>query len=181
MNVPDVITCHRYEWPAATTVHWRPPDTIGSLFTSANDPYAQPYARPFRTCSFCGSIHPSDALSFLKRNAPPVHLHSADWKYGWPHKFYVNGIPNLLAGRTVIMGRTFGPNTKDRSLGDPILGTAPNDVHAKLYSDHLQELPDDKFVELAQYITAQTGITFFISEAGLCYTSARGSSHDNAA
>lgn len=38
----------------------------------------------YRTCSFCGSIHPDDL-------AAETEWH-ADWaspKYGWPHKFYV--------------------------------------------------------------------------------------------
>lgn len=42
-------------------------------------------ARPFRTCSYCGSIHPTDLLALLHGGDK---LTLADKKYGWPHKFY---------------------------------------------------------------------------------------------
>lgn len=44
--------------------------------------------RGVRTCSFCGSIHPEDLMRALDSGAT---LECADWKYGWPHKFYVTG------------------------------------------------------------------------------------------
>lgn len=75
----------------------------------------------FRTCSFCGSMHPADLAEMLGPvNGPcvtcgergwrkccdgqhdPAARHSydpgyvyaswADMKYGWPHKFYVEGL-----------------------------------------------------------------------------------------
>jgi len=55
---------------------WRPPDE----------------ERPFRTCSYCGSIHPEDLLQFAAADHP-LGFEVADMKYGWPHKVYVTGIP----------------------------------------------------------------------------------------
>ena len=40
----------------------------------------------YRHCSYCGSIHPEDLLILLENGA---RLQGADWKYGYPHKFYV--------------------------------------------------------------------------------------------
>ena len=38
-------------------------------------------------CSFCGSIHPQEAIELLK--TPDTYFSGSDWKYGWPHKFYI--------------------------------------------------------------------------------------------
>jgi hypothetical protein len=78
----------------------------------------------FRTCSFCGCIHPEDLAPEIAPPGPcricgqvgweacfrsrPEHPYDpgsayaswADRKYGWPHKFYVEGLrprdPSLL-------------------------------------------------------------------------------------
>jgi len=42
-------------------------------------------------CSYCGSLHPTAALELLKKN---VRSSGADWKYGWPHKFYIQAAEN---------------------------------------------------------------------------------------
>src|SRR5258707_13410875 len=59
-----------------------------------------------RRCWYCGSIHPDDLLTQLRLGAT---LDSADWKYGWPDKFYLNGIANELAGQTGWLGSENGP------------------------------------------------------------------------
>lgn len=48
-----------------------------------------------RSCGYCGSMHPADLAVALKSGAT---AHWADFKYGWPHKIYVEGIPNPHAG-----------------------------------------------------------------------------------
>ena len=58
------------------------------------------YGYPFRSCAYCGSMHPEDLYNLLTTN-PDVTLGGADWKYGWPHKFYVENIPNPKAGQRV--------------------------------------------------------------------------------
>ena len=69
---------------------------------------------PFRTCYFCGGMHPEDMLNVLNderskcltvaeyqtlirdgdpitlpERLPDILLEWADFKYGWPHKVYV--------------------------------------------------------------------------------------------
>lgn len=39
------------------------------------------------TCSYCGSMSPADATKALM--TPGTHYSGSDWKYGWPHKFYI--------------------------------------------------------------------------------------------
>jgi hypothetical protein len=73
--------------PAADPVH-------GSGWNSAarwggwhwDDPRG---AEHFRRCSFCGSISPDDLAA-----EPSWRASWADRKYGWPHKFYVEGVVN---------------------------------------------------------------------------------------
>lgn len=48
----------------------------------------------FRSCPYCGSVHPDDLLEALNKGA---RLGGSDWKYGFPHKFYVyGGPPNMI-------------------------------------------------------------------------------------
>ena len=44
----------------------------------------------FRRCSYCGCVHPEDLVAEVGWQPD-----WADWKYGWPHKFYVK-IPDRL-------------------------------------------------------------------------------------
>lgn len=48
-----------------------------------------------RSCWYCSSMHPTDLVAALKAGA---RLEWADRKYGWPHKAYIDGIPNPHAG-----------------------------------------------------------------------------------
>lgn len=48
-----------------------------------------------RSCGYCGSMHPTDLVAALAAGA---RVHWADFKYGWPHKLYVDDIPNPHEG-----------------------------------------------------------------------------------
>lgn len=39
-------------------------------------------------CEYCGSLSVKDAVELLK--TPGTRFSGSDWKYGWPHKFYVD-------------------------------------------------------------------------------------------
>lgn len=70
-------------WPARPTCHDGDPMALGTQAV-----WRKPNDRGVRTCSFCGCIHPADLIRVLDEGAT---LECADWKYGWPHKFYVSG------------------------------------------------------------------------------------------
>jgi len=42
-------------------------------------------------CSYCGSLHPKAALELLQKG---VYASGSDWKYGYPHKFYIQAAEN---------------------------------------------------------------------------------------
>lgn len=73
MKYPEKPSCHSGNEGVFT----------GRLEASWREPTA---SQSYRTCYYCGSIHPEDLLRLLKAGAK---LRGADWKYGWPHKFYV--------------------------------------------------------------------------------------------
>ena len=41
-----------------------------------------------KICSYCGSLEPGIFLDYLKN--PSNKVSGSDWKYGWPHKFYIS-------------------------------------------------------------------------------------------
>lgn len=139
-----------------------------------------PYAYPFRTCSYCGSIHPGDLLSALAAGAK---LSESDWKYGWPHKFYVDGIHNPKVGQEQISYTSCGRLTDemvaeggwepyvshfDVNTGSPVTSyrrvssrwPAPVYVPAKWYNTHLNDLDEDAFLALTAIIGHQTRVQF---------------------
>ena len=147
-----------------------------------------PYGYPFRQCTYCGAIHPGDMLAFLK-DGVVNSFHDADWKYGWPHKFYFD-VPNPFAGeprRCGSMIKAVGevPDEHDRKQyidwvlvngrweGEMIM-PAPDTTPAKFYATHLQDVDDDLLDEIARHIFARTGITFKKdSEGRLMYARGR--------
>nr|MBL8412719.1 hypothetical protein [Dechloromonas sp.] len=70
---------HNYPWHDAS-----PPDIAAGRKTGR-----------LRACGYCGSMHPADVAAALRSGA---RLDPSDRKYGWPHKFYVENVPNPHAG-----------------------------------------------------------------------------------
>lgn len=165
MNWPDKPTCH-YVAPVfkVSDIVWRPERPEGYPEHSQN-----PYGYPFRTCSYCGSIHPEDLLRVLANGAT---LGGSDWKYGWPHKFYVEGIPNPLAGKMVEQySYTSRPDLYPEETWekDPEgegyrnkkeSWVAPATTHAKWYNTHLLDLDDKAFAFMAESLKMYAGIEF---------------------
>lgn len=180
---PERPTCHDGDWYAQRFVPqtWRPPRDSAW----ARSKYPDPYQETFRTCSYCGSIHPEDLVKVLAEGAT---LGGSDWKYGWPHKFYVEGIPNpklgqeypqymyggLRAGEEGWEQYQDGFNSHD---GTPKMewrkllhmAKCPPTVHAKWYNDHLLDLTPDTFAIVATLLVKNAGIHFEIKDGKLLY------------
>jgi hypothetical protein len=108
-----------------------------------------------RSCSFCGSMHPTDMAAALQAGA---QAHWADFKYGWPHKLYVDNIPNPHAG--LIESRSSAsypqePTEEERKRyqhwrqeGARWHGwdeePASAKTHGKFYTEHLQDATDEE-------------------------------------
>lgn len=177
MHWPEKPTCHQVNgvfYAAADFMIWRLP---GWRDDKRSD--EEVYRETFRTCGYCGSIHPEDLLAVLRNGAT---LHGSDWKYGWPHKFYVEGIPNPMAG-TIIPSYTYcglrdrlGPTAEQYTYPDGHTTwrekrgeyPAPSTQGAKWYNVHLQDAgyDDAAFTELVAALALYTGIVFKKDEKG---------------
>lgn len=73
------------EWSPATAPDLAAPYPVSQYRTTGR----------LRHCGYCGSMHPADVAAAINAGA---RMHWADQKYGWPHKVYVDGIPNPHAG-----------------------------------------------------------------------------------
>lgn len=182
MNWPEKPLCHGEDiFPSGIfkvgDVEWRPAKPEGNSSDDQN-----PYGYPFRTCSYCGSIHPEDLIKFLNEGAK---LKGSDWKYGWPHKFYVENIPNPLAGKECKVYVSCGIlNEADlaeggwEKHGDVFRQLhsgykAPPHTHAKWYNDHLGDLDDDAFQLLSEALAKRAGVTFRRSGGKLSFAAPR--------
>lgn len=153
-------------WPERPTTHnddpwhdrmrheskWRPPGPRGREEDDG------PYELTFRTCSYCGSIAPEDALELL-RASPRVEV--ADRKYGWPHKIYFD-VPNPIAGQDVRVGSKSWTDEAGVRHDEEIRGQAPAFFQAKLYTAHLADegMDDDAFAAIASVIEERVKIQF---------------------
>jgi hypothetical protein len=71
-------------WPEKPTCH---ADAGEPHYQGIEAGWKPPTERvPYRHCYYCGSLHPEDLLAAL---AEGDRLGGSDWKYGWPHKFYL--------------------------------------------------------------------------------------------
>ncbi len=136
------------------TVPWddaTPPDVMAGRTTGR-----------LRGCGYCGSMHPADLVAALNAGAT---LDPADRKYGWPHKFYVNKVPNPHAGMPESRSSTSHPKQEeidagkwieipdgfDRITGKPVTRwteapkPAAGTTWGKFYTLHLMDAsPEDK-------------------------------------
>ena len=114
-----------------------------------------------RHCMYCGSMHPEDLANALRAGAT---LSWADFKYGWPHKVYVRGIPNPHAGMLECRQYRSHPSQKQIESGEfieeltgrycPDTGKplyhwrhkgepAGEKTHGKFYTVHLQDASEE--------------------------------------
>lgn len=132
-------------------------------------------------------MHPEDLFNFLTQGN--AQLKGSDWKYGWPHKFYVEGIPNLAAGQPVAQyvycGDPARLQPRPGEENHPIEATetggyrrklydypAPATVHAKWYNEHLADLDKPAFEALTELIFRKGQILFARgADSRLMYTS----------
>jgi len=129
-----------------------------------------------RGCGYCGSMHPADVAAAIKAGASGSF---ADWKYGWPHKSYWDGIPNPHAGMLESRSSRTDPSPEEVAAGKWIQipkaylsadkgwwheagRPASPTTHGKFYSVHLQDAsPEDR-----ETIEQHLGLKFTFTEDG---------------
>ena len=181
---PERPTCHDGAWHASSfgETHWRPP--FGRRPASDEAPEGTPassYDENYRTCSYCGSMHPEN-LTLVLLGTPPAHLGGADWKYGWPHKFYIDNIPNPAVGLPASSGGESGPVYEDDGKTvkrdahghvvryyKPHIAPAPATMMAKWYNEHFLDLSEPTFLFMSALVEHFAHVRFLIKDGGLCY------------
>lgn len=152
MNWPDKPLCHKVNpvFLISDEIVWRP-----QLIEVAHAGDGYPRNYPFRSCSYCGSIHPEDLLRALTELG--AALTGSDWKYGWPHKFYVEQLPTGIPEGTEIKAGSNYANGVDK----PIMGKQSKYAHAKWYNEHLFDLDAECFAAMAKVLFEHAHIEFF--------------------
>lgn len=95
-----------------------------------------------RSCGYCGSMHPADVAAAIRAGAKP---HWADFKYGWPHKAYIDGVPNPYAGMrcsTTSTGYGSKKGEQDRHTVEYIERTGGEWVQLANYNDLREKKPE---------------------------------------
>lgn len=67
------------------------------------------------SCGYCGSMHPAEVAAAIRAGA---RGHWADFKYGWPHKFYLEGVPNPHAGMVELTSSIGGEPRTDEDRAE---------------------------------------------------------------
>lgn len=172
---PERPTCHKTDsiFRIGHDLHWRDP--------RPREDIADPYEQPFRTCSYCGSINPEDLYRLLSEGNGT--LSGSDWKYGWPHKFYLEGVANPIAG-VETHSYCYGPREGLEKYGAPgfepeehepghwrivsSVSPAPRATFGKWYNEHLDDegYSPEAWDALAALLEQHAGIRFFRGEDG---------------
>lgn len=111
MSYPEKPTCHESSSIFKIEgVSWREPKAKedGSNWNHA--------IHHCRTCSYCGSVHPEDLIKLIEGGAT---LGGADWKYGWPHKFYIENAVD--AEGKVFTGKWYNAHLTDEGFDEEVL------------------------------------------------------------
>jgi hypothetical protein len=158
-------------WPPKPTVHYKENsvfklDAMEPTWRPPRDDEESGQQATYRTCYYCGSIHPEDLVSAVTAGAK---LGGADWKHGWPHKFYVEGLPNLRAGQLVKQYvYTGGEKIHEPKYDHPASAT----LMAKWYNEHIMDAGYDgeALHKLLEVLELYGGIQFNIDPVkGLGY------------
>lgn len=120
----------------------------------------------FKCCNYCGSMDPAELAELIE--AGKATMSGSDWKYGWPHKFYVdvaNPTPDKIVDKG---GRSWYENGERKE--ERFMKPQGPYLHFKFYSEHLKLLDDEMFAKIAPIISTACGIDWERKEGKLYYT-----------
>ena len=123
-------------------------------------------------CECCGSIKVESAIEYLQQKG--TKYSGSDWKYGWPHKFYISP-NNPEANMIVEIGREYSVKAGDPGVVQdgfgwykPILGTREH-LHCKFYTSHIMDANDEMFDTFNELSDRYFGISWRKDNKGLRY------------
>jgi hypothetical protein len=116
----------------------------------------------FKCCDYCGSMEPVELAELIE--AGKATMGGSDWKYGWPHKFYVDVVNPHPEKQVVKSVSSVGTDKQETEYGPQ----GPT-LYFKFYSNHLGLLDDETFAKVAPIISEACGITWEKNEGKLYY------------
>ena len=118
---------------------------------------------PYLHCGFCGSVSIATALDLLE--TPGVRWSMADWKYGGPHKFYLE-VPH--APFDAKMGSRSWVDGSGQRVEEPIMGTHTA-WNLKFYTEHLTEAEPDQIARWNRVMAPRCGVSFELQDGRLMW------------
>jgi hypothetical protein len=161
-------------WPEKPTCHSVDPvfryanqDIVWRQFAGSGWGEGEPKSHPddpYRTCSYCGSMHPEDLLAALTQGA---RLGGSDWKYGFPHKFYVYDIPSPDPTGDYVISASYSTDVDGNERREYQYGKRPTLI-SKFYTQHLEDqgYDDEALTLLLETLTRHSGITWKRNDEG---------------
>jgi len=138
-----------------------------------------------KRCWYCGSLEPVEMLSLFQAGRV-VRYSGSDWKYGYPHKFYLDidsGKPAVTY--YVINDERVTKEEYDKAMADSNYRCRPGGgrsmgsghergtglIYAKFYTEHLKDVEDKElFTRVTQMIYEKFRINFGIQDGKLMYS-----------
>jgi hypothetical protein len=108
-------------------------------------------------CSYCGSITVEDVIKAFQTKG--VEWSGSDWKYGWPHKFYIR-FPIEPQRRCT----SHGPKEDDYGY------SMVKWEDCKFYADHLLDATPEQIAEWNSIVKPITRIGFEMEDGRLKYS-----------
>jgi hypothetical protein len=107
----------------------------------------------FPTCSYCGSLSIEAVLQAFQTAG--MEWSGSDWKYGWPHKFYLE-----IPCEPMMACVSRGPDP------DQFGYARRTKEHFKFYSEHLIDATPEQLEEWNRVVMPITKIRFVIGSDG---------------
>jgi len=119
----------------------------------------------FKCCGYCGSMDPVELAELIE--AGKATMSGSDWKYGYPHKFYVDVKNPHPEKQVIICSRSLWENGERKEEVE--YGTQGQWLYLKFYSNHLALLDNNTFARVAPIINKACGITWEMGDDGVYY------------
>lgn len=119
----------------------------------------------FKCCGYCGSMDPIGLAELIE--AGKATMSGSDWKYGWPHKFYVD-VANPHPDKQVVKCSLSWCENGERKEKTEYGPQGPT-LNFKFYSEHLGLLDDETFAKVSPIISSACGIAWERKEDKLYY------------
>lgn len=110
------------------------------------------------------SLTTKEAIEWLKM--PGTKFSGSDWKYGWPHKFYIER-PNPDEDKLVQVGMESRWEDGQR-IERPVMGRVPH-IYGKYYTQNLETASPEELEEFNQLSKKIFGIAWLRDEKGIKY------------